>query len=209
MRKAFTLIELLIVITVIAILGAGISLSAIGILNTADADAVINNMQQIKTAAFMWYKNNLSRIRLDSSGKAMITTGTNEQEFKNFIKDHKSEILKYLNNNASIILRYAGESPNNTGDYTIIAVTTTQTVNKTKIYTSKWYVARNCGSIDWTTKTYGEEAPDLKIKAKIAAKAETYNLLGKTNIENDKFSSGFFDDTRDKFACMPILELKQ
>ena len=202
MRKGFTLIELLIVIAVIAILGAGISLSTIGILNTADANAIINNMQQIKTATFMWYKNNLSRVKLDSSGSVTIKTGTTEQEFHHFIKHNKSEILKYLSNRDSIILRYAGEEPNNTGDYTIIAVTPSGTKN------SQWYVARNCGSIDWTTKNYGEEAPDLKVKKKLAGNAKTFNLIGKTNIKDNKFDS-VFDYDKDKFACMLILELKQ
>ncbi|MBQ9595542.1 MAG: prepilin-type N-terminal cleavage/methylation domain-containing protein, partial [Synergistaceae bacterium] len=58
MRKGFTLLELLIVITVIAILGAGIALSTIGIVTTADANVIISNMQQIKTATLIWYKNN-------------------------------------------------------------------------------------------------------------------------------------------------------
>ena len=193
--KAFTLMELLIVITVIAILGAGISLSTIGVLNTADADAILNNMQQIKTATLIWYKNNISRVVLKNDNNYQIKTNGKEQLFSNFIKDHGEEILKYLNT-GSIKLRSKNDT-GNTGDYALIAV------NKT----ANWYVCCNLSTTKGTELTKGLEAPEIKIKEKIAAKASTLNLFGVDNLTNDSVLTETYTDQ--KYVCMPIIELNK
>ena len=195
MRKGFTLIELLIVITVIAILGAGISLSTIGVLNVADADAILNNMQQIKTATLIWYKNNTHRLITDSQVGYKIKTGNSSQLFSEFIRDHGAEILKYINT-GSIKLRSKNDA-GNTGDYAIIAV------NKT----TKWYVCCNLGTTKDTELTKGLEAPEIRIKEKIAAKASTLNLYGVDNLTNDSVLTQTYTDQ--KFVCMPIIELNK
>ena len=196
MRKAFTLMELLIVITVIAILGAGISLSTIGVLNTADADAILNNMQQIKTATLIWYKNNISRVVLKNDNNYQIKTNGKEQLFSEFIRDHGEEILKYLNT-GSIKLRSKADTTNTTGDYALIAV------NKT----ANWYVCCNLGTTKGTELTKGLEAPEIRIKEKIAAKASTLNLFGIDDLKNDSVLTQTFTDQ--KYVCMPIIELNK
>ena len=194
-RKALTLIELLIVVSIIAILGAGISLSTIGVLNTADADAILNNMQHIKTATLMWYKNNTHRIIPNNDTGYKIKTGNSEQLFSEFIRDHGGEILKYLNT-GSMKLRSKNDT-SNTGDYSIIAV------NKT----SKWYVCCNLSTTKDTELTKGLEAPEIRIKEKIAAKANTLNLFGVDNLNTDSVLTTTFKDQ--KYVCMPILELNK
>ena len=192
--KAFTLMELLIVITVIAILGAGISLSTIGVLNTADADAILNNMQQIKTATLIWYKNNLSRIVPEKDNYKIKTNGE-EQAFSFFIRDHGEEILKYLNT-GSIKLRSKNDT-GNTGDYALIAV------NKT----ANWYVCCNLSTTKGTELTKGLEAPEIKIKEKIVAKASTLNLFGIDKLDTDSVLTETYKDQ--KYVCMPILEFNK
>lgn len=194
MRKGFTLIELLIVISVIAILGAGIALSTIGTLTTADASAIINNMQQIKTATLIWYKNNFSRIVPTSDKDYKIKTKGEEQFFSEFIRDHGSEITKYINNGNSITLRYK-KSGGDTGDYALIAV------NKTR----KWYVCCNLGTTVDTETTKGLEAPEIRVKEKIAAKTDALNLFGLDSLDTNNVLTVPY--TNQKFVCMPILDL--
>lgn len=193
-----TLIELLIVISIIAILGTVISLSTLGVLTTADADSIINNMQQIKTATIIWYKNNLSRIVPTTDNNYKIKTVKNgkstEQWLSDFINDNGHEIMKYITNGSSITLRYK-KGTNNTGDYALIAV------NKTR----KWYVCCNLGTTKDTELTKGTEAPEIKVKAKIAGKAETLNLFGLDNLDTDSVLTDIYTDQ--KFVCMPVLEL--
>ena len=195
MRKGFTLLELLIVITVIAILGAGIALSTIGIVTTADANVIISNMQQIKTATLIWYKNNCSRIipDKDKNIKYKIRFNEVEMKFQDFIKDNGSEILKYIDNKGTLTaLRSKSSSTNDPGDYSIIF-----TEGNTK-----WYVCYNLGTPDMLKK--GAEAPDVRIREKIAGQAKKFGLLGKDSVKDDAFN-GFY--TNQLYVCMPILEL--
>ena len=196
MRKGFTLMEMLVVIVTLGILSAVMLLSSLEAVSSADASNIINNMQQIKMATYAWYKDNLSRLIPDGSGGYKIRTKGTDQKFSEFIRDHKSEISQYLDNANTLILRSTEDSSNNTGDYTLIEAT----VNKRK----SWYVCYNSGTKSTTITNYGEEAPELRIKDKIAGRAKTLQLLGKTDIKNNTFQSVYTDQ---KWICMLILQL--
>ena len=197
MRKGFTLMEMLVVIVTLGILSAVMLFSSLEAVSSVDANNIINNMQQIKTATYAWYKDNLSRIIPDGSGGYNIRTQGTDQNFSDFVRDHKDEILQYLDNKGSLILRYQEESPNNTGDYTLAQVK----VNNRK----RWYVCYSTGTTSIIIKDHGEESPELMIKKKLAGRAKTLTLSAKTSITDDKINAAVYTDQ--KWVCMLILEL--
>ena len=186
-RRGFTLLEMLIAITVLVILAGVTVFSTLDLVTVADANKVINDMMQLKTATLMWYKENSSRI-VPSTFK--IKTNGTEQYFSEFIKNHGSEIMKYLR--TSVQLRYK-KSTNDIGDYSLIAV------NSSK----QWYVCCNLGE---TKDTSDMEAPYMKIKSKLAGNAKTLGLRGTASLENDTIPSTYTDQ---KFVCMHILTLEK
>ena len=68
-RKAFTLIELLIVIVVIGVLAAMMMLSSTEAVATAKASNVAANLHHIKKAVIAWYCDNHERITYDHQNK--------------------------------------------------------------------------------------------------------------------------------------------
>ena len=195
-RKGFTLMEMLVVIVTLGILSAVMMFSSLEAVSSVDANNIINNMQQIKMATYTWYKENLSRIIPDGSGGYKIRTKGTDQTFRDFVKEHQDEIRQYLDNTGTLILRPDKEDKNNTGDYTLIEVT----VNKRK----NWYVCYNSGTTSIIKTQHGEESPELRIKDKLAGRAKTLQLSGKTDIANDKFQNVYTDQ---KWVCMHILQL--
>lgn len=193
-RRGFTLLEMLIAITLLGMLSAIFMFSTLDATAAADASNIINNMNHIRTAVLMWYKQNSSRI-IPSGNEYMIETNGNKQYFSEFVRDHGSEILKYLDNRKSIAaLRYKKAPKNNTGDYSLIAV------KKTK----QWYVCCKLG----TTNTNSDmEAVNMKIKKKLAGSAKTLGLLGVDNLEVDEIITDAYKGQI--FVCMPILELSK
>ena len=197
MRKGFTLMELLVVVLTLGILSAVMLLSSLEAVSTADANNIINNMQQIKIATYAWYKDNLSRIIPDKSAGYKIRTNGVDQLCKEFIRDHQNEILQYLDNKNSLVLRAKDDSrgSNNIGEYALITL-------KNNKY---WYVCYTLGKTSDIITKYGSESPELMIKRKIAGRAKMLNLSGKSSIGNDTIEEAVYTDQQ--FVCMLILQL--
>ena len=181
-RRGFTLLEMLIVILVIGILISSLMIGAFESFRTAEANNIINNMQQIKIAAFAWYKDNLSRIVLDSDSVYKIRTKGNDQDFAEFVLSRKSEILQYIDKAASITLRSSIEGSSDTREYLLTALDRNR----------KWYVC-------FDTDTSG-----ASIKEKLAGRAKTLGLYG-MDAEDIESVSDVYEGH--KFVCMLILKL--
>ena len=193
-RRGFTLLEMLTAIIVLVMLSAVMMVSTLGVTASADASNIINDMMQIKTAVLIWYKENSSRIVFNDNQYKIKTNGT-IQFFSGFIKDHGSEIMKYIDKNSSAVLHYKNDGTNNAGDYSLIAV------NKSK----QWYVCCNLGETGNNSDT---EAPYMKIKSKLAGNAKTFGLLGITNLDENKTGYELTDIyTGQQFVCMHVLTL--
>lgn len=195
-RRGFTLMEMLIAITVLVMLSGVTLFSTLDFVTTADANKVINDMMQLKTAMLMWYKENSSRVVLDGKQYKIKTNGE-IQPFKEFIRDHQEEILRYIANKDTVVIRNKEDGTNNTGDFTFIDV------NDDKTKSVKWYICCNLGSPNLLTK--GEEAPDAKVREKIAGQAKKFNLLGigqKGDTPNDKN----YYTAEKRFVCMLIIQ---
>ncbi len=187
-RRGFTLLEMLTAIIVIVMLSAVMIMSTLEVSASADSSNIISDMNLIRTAALMWYKENSSRI-VPSTFK--IKTNGTEQYFSEFIRDHGSEIMKYIDKNSSAVLHYKNDGTNNAGDYSLIAV------NKSK----QWYVCCNLGA---TGNLSNSEDPYMKIKSRLASKAKTLGLRGTTGLNNDSIPGIY---TGQQFVCMHVLTL--
>ena len=66
-RKAFTLVELLIVIVVIGVLAAMFMLSSTEAVTSAKAATIIANLTNLRTALTSWYIDNIDRIRFEGN----------------------------------------------------------------------------------------------------------------------------------------------
>lgn len=193
-RRGFTLLEMLTAIIVIVMLSAVMMMSTLEVSASAEARNIISDMNLIRTAALMWYKENSSRIVLNDNEYKIKTNGT-IQFFSGFIKDHGSEIMKYIDKNSSAVLHYKNDGTNNAGDYSLIAV------NNSK----QWYVCCNLGETGNNSDT---EAPYMKIKSKLAGNAKTFGLLGITNLDEKQTGYELTDlYTGQKFVCMHVLTL--
>ena len=186
-RRGFTLLEMLTAIIVIVMLSAVMIMSTLEVSASADSSNIISDMNLIRTAALMWYKENSSRI-VPSTFK--IKTNGTEQYFSEFIRDHGSEIMKYIDKNSLVVLRYKGGT-NNIGDYSLADV------NKSK----QWYVCCNLGA---TGNLSNSEDPYMKIKSRLASKAKTLGLRGTTDLNNDSIPGIY---TGQQFVCMHVLTL--
>ena len=195
-HEGFTLLELLVVIITLGILSVVMTLSIKTMSTTADANNVINNMLMLKNAALAWYKENLSRMVIDSQGGCKINVKGTELTFDEFVDTRSKDILQYLDNTGSLILRTTKSSQNNTGDYTL------QSMNNNK----QWYVCYNSGTTSYTITNYGEEAPALEVKRKIAGRAASLGLQGKNDMNNNKVLGPYKDN---KFVCMLILDFSK
>ncbi|MBQ4431827.1 MAG: prepilin-type N-terminal cleavage/methylation domain-containing protein [Synergistaceae bacterium] len=71
-RKGFTLIELLIVVAIIAALAAMMAVSSADAIDTANANAILSNLQSMKVEAYDMYMN--------EPAVAALTTITNDSE---------------------------------------------------------------------------------------------------------------------------------
>ena len=74
-NKAFTLVELLIVIVVIGVLSAMMMLSSTEAISSAKASNVISNLRNFKTAVLSWYTDNLDNV--NGNGVLKKPGGTN------------------------------------------------------------------------------------------------------------------------------------
>ena len=75
-RRAFTLVELLIVIVVIGILSSMMMLSSTEAVASAKASNVISNLRNLRTAITAWYLENSDKIEKGSSGAYLIRWST-------------------------------------------------------------------------------------------------------------------------------------
>lgn len=187
--KGFTLVELLIVMTVTGILSAMMTMSGAEIVSSAKAAKIINNMVNLKKAVASWYTDNYHVISATEKGEYMINGKT---RLSDFLEQNPEEIMKYLDNNDSIGFRskrYAQNKDNkNEEDYYIFLDVEYKT----------WYIYYNTGS-------------DTKLKDRLASKASSIGLFGLNDINreqdlvknknNQKYYSG------EKFVCLVIFSL--
>ena len=198
-HKGFTLLEMLVIIVIMGILSTAMYLSVINMSASADANNIINNMLMLRHATLTWYKENLSRMVIDSKGGYKINVNGTELTFDDFVKNYGEEILRHIDNRDMLILHPfydSKKSSNDTGDYTL------QSMNNNK----QWYVCYNSGSIGWTVTKYGEESSILDIKEKLAGRAKGLDLKGKDDITKNPTATYTYNH---KFACMLIIDFSK
>lgn len=189
-RKAFTLVELLIVIVVIGILAGMMMLAGGEATSSAEAAKIIGNMTQIKKAVHLWFLDNSGRVIKGKSGDGKKTEYYIDKVGKDgypsaFIAGKgAAEIMKYISNGSSITLK--SKNSNKKGDYIVTAVENS----------TKWYACYNLGD------------SDSRLKEKLAAKQSSANLKGAADVKdgNKPITTNYKDQ---KYVCIIVLELSK
>lgn len=172
-RKAFTLVELLMVMAVIGILAAVMMMSSTESVTTAKASNIITNLQILKRAVLAWHMDNLSAVKRD--GQVTIKGTTHPiQEWGN--KD--LQLSKYLSHlgGHDINLNFVRESVEGTsrkntnlgiGCYGVCDGGTERDENDSEIsYNRKiWYVG------------YAFRADEAAVREKVRARLKSAGLV--------------------------------
>ena len=143
-RKGFSLVELLVVIVIMGILGAGVMLSSSGAVASARALTIINDLRSLKEAALLFYLDN-------PDGELNI------ENIKTYIDN--SEKLTGENTTYKV-------EPNDAGDTYFIGYSLTGNPNKADIKTRLKSRAKSAGLLNAldTSQVY-ENAETVYIKA--------------------------------------------
>ena len=105
-RKAFTLVELLIVIIVIGVLSAMLMFSSSEAVSSAHATRIINNLFTLKTATLSWYKDHREQVADDGrviviqDPKKAVTDRDNTKPIQEW-SDEKVKLSDYLDHSVS------------------------------------------------------------------------------------------------------------
>ncbi len=183
--KAFTLIELLIVIVTLGILSSAMLLSSKQAMSSADTGTIIHNLNKLKEAINLWYQHNYSRVAKDGSEYKIDGLSIRD----GFIKDHSTEITSYIDN--AITLKPAAinlEADN----YCF------QTTNNS----SRWYVGYKFFRND------NIKEKDMDFMKKFEGRAESLGLLTIQNATSNKPTVIKFDATKDKYVYILALKLE-
>lgn len=187
-QKGFSLLELLIVIVVLGVLATVMLLSNIEAMNTANTAAVINNLTSLKKATSTWYLDNYFRVVKDGSKYMVVTDGV-QQEVKDFINQHGTEITQYLDNGTTIALKEASSSVPADGYYF-----------KALKNGKEWYMGY---------KFFNDaHEKDESFMKKFESRASSLNLISITNADKPNAKAEKFGANKDKYVYMLVLELK-
>lgn len=185
-RKAFTLVELLIVIVVIGILAGMMLFSGAEAAKSAEAAKITGNLTQLKKAFHLWYLNNHDMVVKKSMGsynEYFIRTNKGDIYPSKFIKDSGGEIMKYISTGSSIKLK--DKSSSKEGDYAVVALN----------HSKEWYVCYNLGD------------KDSLLKKKIAARQGSSQLIGTNNLNLSGSNTISTPYKNHKFVCTLMLRL--
>ena len=94
-RKAFTLVELLIVIVVIGVLAAMMMLSSNEAVSSAKAAKIISDLRNLKTAVLAWYMDYLDAFYYNDQGDyannvKLNYNNKNYHSVQDLLKDNKA-----------------------------------------------------------------------------------------------------------------------
>ena len=195
-RKAFTLVELLIVIVVIGILAGMMMLYGAEAASSAKAARIIGDMAQIKKAVHLWYLNNHDRVNPDKDDrgvyKVKVKGMAKPQQVSDFISGTGGpEIMAYISNRNKNFKLKSKKNCTTEGEYAVAALADSRL----------WYVCYNLGT----------DESSRRLKKKIAARQSSSQLIGAKNI-NVNGADGVGNATKNpykdqKYVCMLIFKL--
>ena len=170
-RKGFTLVELLIVLAVLGSLGAMMSYSSSGAVDSADAAKIISNLQSLKIAALQMY---IEEPKIAS--KTSITFGTDE-------KVDTAEGASDTRTIAAVLGSYLGKKAD--------AFTSSGAAKKYGLVgnATSWYVV------------YALDTDDSAgVKAKLAAQADATDLYGGASAAATAFTAYYANGSETHIA---------
>ena len=157
-RKAFTLVEMLIVLVVLGILAAGIMYASDEAITTAKATKIISDLQLLSKAAESWYLDNYQRLKPADNGNILNGFKIEGEEFHHYIHEHPEEVTKYI-------------------DRANFKINQTQANRDKGIYASAGEYALYMGHSNIVCyAVYGIPASETKLKQKLKARAQSAGL---------------------------------
>ena len=101
-RKAFTLVELLIVIVVIGVLAAMMMFSSTEAISSAKASNIIAGLTTFKKALTHWYIDNYDKVYKHSNGEYKLRNcGEGVDDLGDLMKSNSALVTKYIGNASS------------------------------------------------------------------------------------------------------------
>ena len=98
LHRAFTLVELLIVIVVIGILSAAMMMASSEAISTAKATQIINDLRMLSTAAQHWYFDNEANLILTKSNGYKFKLNGKEIQFHDALNSDSFGVKQYISN---------------------------------------------------------------------------------------------------------------
>ena len=186
-RSGFTLIEVIVTVFIIIAIGGTMFVASQEAFQTARANEVVNNMNILKAAVIMWYKDNPDHVYYNGNVDSDMSKIITNPKQSGGTKIH--DALKNKESNRKLISRYIDDGDklkfntgnNKDGEYEVLSTG------------KQWFVSYKLSS---------DPKNRVRVREKLTGRAITSGLLKEAKTDSAPYSNG-------DYVYMEILNLDQ